>query len=260
MNRLLATSRQLRRALLSKLALRFPWMVRLLPTSIPVITHRHVCLEGATARSLIVLLPGIGDTAEDYERHGFIDAVRQTGWPADLVVVDAHYGYYANRTILDRLHADIFEPAKALGYQDRWLVGISLGGFGALLYASRHASDVTGVVAMAPYLGGSSMVQEIITAGGVRGWTSTASDDHDYERQLWAWLKRYGRREAGLPALCLAYGERDTFVEAHRLVQAILPAGHVFVESGQHDWRTWKKLWKSILASPCLGQVAQPRS
>ena len=242
-------SRRLTRALIAKLALRFPWLVRLLPTSIPVIMQRHACPEGATARSLVVFLPGIGDTAEDYERHGFIDAVKQAGWPADLVVVDAHYGYYANRTILDRIHSDIFEPAKALGYQERWLVGISLGGFGALLYASRHAVDVTGVVALAPYLGGSAIVREIVTAGGVRSWTPTIIDDYDYERQLWAWLKQYERREAALPALCLAYGERDTFVEAHRLLNAILPTGQVFVESGQHDWMTWKKLWRRILAS-----------
>jgi pimeloyl-ACP methyl ester carboxylesterase len=254
-NRLPAACRQMKRALLSKLALRFPWMVRLLPASIPVITRRHACSGDATARSLIVFLPGIGDTAEDYERHGFIDAVKRTGWPADLVVVDAHYGYYANRTILDRLHADIFEPAKALGYQDRWLVGISLGGFGALLYASRHAGDLTGVVAMAPYLGDSAMVQEIVTAGGIRSWTPTTIDDHDYERQLWAWLKQYERRETALPALCLAYGEGDRFVEAQRLLNAILPTGQVFVESGQHDWTTWKKLWSRILASTYLGHA-----
>jgi S-formylglutathione hydrolase FrmB len=243
------------RALICKLALRFPWMVRLLPAAIPVISQRYACPGDATARTLIVFLPGIGDTAVDYERHGFIEAVKRAGWPADLVVVDAHYGYYANRTILDRLHADIFEPAKALGYQDRWLVGISLGGFGALLYASRHPMDVTGVVAMAPYLGGSAMVQEIVAAGGVTAWMPTTVDDRDYERQLWAWLKQYETREVGLPVLCLAYGERDTFVEAHRLLHAILPKEQVFVESGQHDWTTWKRLWARIIASTCLGQM-----
>jgi pimeloyl-ACP methyl ester carboxylesterase len=246
---------RVRRALLSKLALRFPWMVRFLPTSIPVLTQRHACREDAPARSLIVFLPGIGDTVDDYERHGFIDAIKRTGWPADLAVVDAHYGYYANRTILDRLHADIFEPAKALGYRDRWLVGISMGGFGALLYASCHAVDVTGVVAIAPYLGKPAMAREIIMAGGLRSWMPTTIGEHDYERQLWAWLKQYESREAALPELYLAYGERDTFVEAHRLLNGILPAGQVFAESGQHDWRTWKKLWERILASSCLGQA-----
>ena len=237
------------RALVCKLALRFPWMARLLPTAIPVNMQRHICPEGVRARSLIVFLPGIGDTAEDYERHGFIDAVKQRGWSADLVVVDAHYGYYANRTILDRIHTDIFEPAKALGYQERWLVGISLGGFGALLYASRHASDMTGVVAMAPYLGSAAIVHEIVTAGGLRSWSPTSIEDHDYERQLWTWLKQYQTRDTALPELCLAYGEGDRFVAAQRLLHAILPKEQVFVESGHHDWRTWKKLWNRILAS-----------
>jgi pimeloyl-ACP methyl ester carboxylesterase len=251
-------SRQWRRAVLSKLALRFPWAARLLPTSVPVVTLRHACAATDAVRSLIVFLPGIGDTADDYERYGFIDAAKQTGWPADLVVVDAHYGYYANRTILDRLHADIFEPAKALGYRERWLVGISLGGFGALLYAGRHAADVTGVVAMAPYLGGSAMVREIAAAGGVRSWTPATIAAQDYERQLWAWLKQYEKSEAGLPVVYLAYGARDTFVEAHRLLHAVLPTGQVFVESGGHDWRTWKKLWETMLASTCLARLDRP--
>ncbi len=61
--------------------------------------------------------------------------------------------------------------------------------------------------------------------------------------------------DSGLPVLYLAYGERDTFVQAHRLLNAILPAGQVFVDSGQHDWMTWKKLWRRILVSTGFGQA-----
>jgi pimeloyl-ACP methyl ester carboxylesterase len=241
------------RALVCKLALRFPWMVRLLPTSNPVVMQRYPCPGPDRARTLIVFLPGIGDLAADYARYGFIEAVQQKGWSADLVVVDAHYGYYANRTILDRLHEDIFEPAKALGYQNRWVVGISLGGFGALLYTSRHAADVTGVIAMAPYLGRSEIVGEISAAGGLRSWRPDTLGEHDYERHVWAWLKRYEGPETQWPALCLAYGERDPFVDAHRELSAILPPEQVFVESGAHDWTTWQKLWRTILlTSTCL--------
>lgn len=240
------------RALICKLALRFPWMVCLLPTSIPVVTQRYRCPGMEAPRTLIVFLPGIGDIAEDYARYGFIEAVRQKAWSADLVVVDAHYGYYANRTILDRLHEDIFEPAKAMGYQNRWVVGISLGGFGALLYTSRHDIDVTGVIAIAPYLGRPSIVGEIADAGGVRSWRPDTLGEHDYERHIWAWLKRYERPDPPSPTLCLAYGERDTFVDAHRMLSAILPPEQVFVESGAHDWGTWQKLWRAILDSTCL--------
>jgi pimeloyl-ACP methyl ester carboxylesterase len=240
------------RALVCKLALRFPWMVRLLPTAVPVVTQHYKCPGPDPARTLIVFLPGIGDTAADYARYGFIEAVQRQEWLADLVVVDAHYGYYANRTILDRLHEDIFEPAKALGYQNRWVVGISLGGFGALLYASRHAADVTGVIAMAPYLGRPALVEEIAATGGIRNWRPDTLGASDYERHVWAWLKRYERANVQCPTLCLAYGERDTFVDAHRMLSEILPPGQVFVESGAHDWMTWQKLWRAILTSPCL--------
>lgn len=242
------------RALVSKLALRFPRMVSLLPTSNPVVTQRYRCPGPGAARTLIVFLPGISDLAKDYARYGFIEAVQHKGWSADLVVVDAHYGYYANRSILDRLHEDVFEPAKMLGYQNRWVVGISLGGFGALLYTSRHDTDVTGVVAIAPYLGKPAVVEEITAAGGIRNWRPNTLGEHDYERQVWAWLKQYGDPDTQGPALCLAYGERDTFVEAHRVLGAILPPEQVFVESGAHDWTTWQKLWHAILASDVFVQ------
>ncbi|HKN85806.1 MAG TPA: alpha/beta fold hydrolase [Nitrospiraceae bacterium] len=243
------------RALVSKLALRFPWMVCLLPTSNPVQTQCYRCPGPDTARTLIVFLPGISDLGKDYARYGFIDAVQQKSWSADLVVVDAHYGYYAKRSILDRLHEDVFEPAKMLGYQNRWLVGISLGGFGALLYTSRHDTDVTGVVAIAPYLGRPELVAEIAAAGGIRNWSPDALGEHDYERHVWAWLKRYGRPDTHWPALCLAYGNRDTFVEAHRVLGAVLPPKQVFIESGAHDWTTWQKLWQTILASNVFAKL-----
>jgi pimeloyl-ACP methyl ester carboxylesterase len=170
--------------------------------------------------------------------------------------VDAHYGYYAKRTILDRLHEDIFEPAKALGYQNRWLVGISLGGFGAPLYTSRHVSDVTGVVAIAPYLGGLAILEEIAAAGGIRRWNPNTIAEHDYERRVWAWLKRYERPETQWPTLSLAYGECDTYVAAHRVLSEILAPEQVFIESGRHDWITWQKLWRNILMSRCLASEA----
>jgi pimeloyl-ACP methyl ester carboxylesterase len=40
------------------------------------------------------------------------------------------------------------------GYGHVRAAGISLGGFGALLYASRYPEEVTGILAVAPFLGG----------------------------------------------------------------------------------------------------------
>jgi pimeloyl-ACP methyl ester carboxylesterase len=88
-------------------------------------------------------------------------------WPVDMVMVDAHYGYYADRTILEELHEGVFRPARTCGYRRIWIGGISLGGFGALLYASRYPEDVT----MAPFVGHPHLIDEIASAGGLSRWT-----------------------------------------------------------------------------------------
>jgi pimeloyl-ACP methyl ester carboxylesterase len=195
----------------------------------------------------MVLLPGIGDMMDDYEFHGFIEAVRRSNLPVDLVAVDAHYGYYADRTVLDRLRDDVIAPAGARGYQAIWLVGISMGGFGALLYASEHPGEITGVVALAPFLGDTGIIREIMRAGGVTRWHPVDIAEHDYPRRLWSWLKQYERPAPHLPIVYLAYGDRDTFAAGHRALGEILPPARVLVTRGAHDWQTWKRLWDRIL-------------
>ena len=57
-------------------------------------------------------LPGVFDVVEDYEAHGFLQAVRETGRAVDMLLVDAHLGYYAARTVLERLRQDVIDPAR----------------------------------------------------------------------------------------------------------------------------------------------------
>jgi hypothetical protein len=49
-------------------------------------------------------------------------------------------------TLLDRLETDVTTPAKGRGYQE-------MGGLGSLLYSRMHSAEVTGVLAIAPFLG-----------------------------------------------------------------------------------------------------------
>ena len=53
--------------------------------------------------------------------------------------------------MVDRLKEDVINPAKEKGYTKIWLVGISLGGLGSLLYAMEHPSDIEGMLVLAPY-------------------------------------------------------------------------------------------------------------
>ena len=235
-----------KRRLFCYLALRYPWCQGLLPASTPL----RVCYyEWAKAPTeLMVFLPGIGDIPEDYGSRGFIEAIRQRGIPTAIAVVDAHYGYYAKRTVLERLREDIIAPAKARGFERVWLVGISLGGAGALLYAREHPRDIDGLVVLAPFLGHPPVIEEIRCVGGVCQWQPGHIEEGDYARGLWQWLKRYSHPAPDLPLLYLGYGEHDSFASANRLLAEILPESHVFVTTGGHDWPTWKRLWEQFLS------------
>jgi pimeloyl-ACP methyl ester carboxylesterase len=111
-------------------------------------------------RTLVVFLPGRRDSPEDFRRFRFAELARRSGVLADFVAVDAHPGYYFNKTIVDRLREDILAPARKK-YERIWLVGISIGGTGSLLYAAQHPEDVDGIVLLAPFLGNDPVIEEI---------------------------------------------------------------------------------------------------
>ena len=199
--------------------------------------------------NLLVFLPGIGDLPEDYERNGFIEAVRRREVSIDMIVADLHFGYYLGRNAVERLRDDIILPAQAMGYQHIALAGISLGGFGALFYAMHHPEDISLMFLLAPYLGDRRIIAEITQAGGAQTWEAKKSVESDYQRRLWQWLKHYDAQKLELPALYLGYGRQDIFAAAHDRLAELLPKERVYVVDGGHDWHTWKRLWSRFLDS-----------
>lgn len=195
--------------------------------------------------TLLIFLPGIYDRAVDFEREGLVQAVLGRNMGADMIAVDVHYGYYAGGTSVARLRADIVIPAKRQGYRQIWLVGISLGGLGALLYARAYPRDITGLFLMSPLLGYSANLERRDPAEWlVRRHGHTG---------LWDWLDDYPRQATRLPALYLSYGEQDRFAEVNNRLAALLPAERVQVLSGTHDWETWKRLWDLALDRNLFG-------
>lgn len=164
--------------------------------------------RGTGSGRLVVFLPGRGDRAADFAQHGFAAELERRGIAADVVAADAHSGYYADRSVVARLHADLLAPARAQGYREIWLVGISLGGLGALLTAIEHPKDIDGLVLLAPFLG-ETLPAEIAAAGSLAAWEPReGATGLPFEDQLWRHLRRYARGEPGLPPLWLGYGTR----------------------------------------------------
>jgi pimeloyl-ACP methyl ester carboxylesterase len=217
------------------------------PTPMPVL-RLAAGTEGT--RCAVVLLPGRYNRPQAFADQGFARELAARGIDAEVVAPDAHFGYYTRRTVLPRLHEDVLAPLRERGRDRIWLVGISMGGTGALLYEPRYRGDVAGMLVLAPYLGEPEVVGEITAAGGLAAWRAPAEiAEGDFQRDLWRGLQAATRPGAGGPPLWLGYGTEDDLAPGHRLLAAALPPGRVTALPGGHDWKTWRRLWTAFLDS-----------
>jgi pimeloyl-ACP methyl ester carboxylesterase len=223
---------------------------RLRPATSPLHTVSHP--GSGSPRTLVVLLPGRRDSPADFRKADFPELAARAGAAVDMVAVDAHMGYYFRRTIVDRLHEDVIAPARKK-YDRIWLVGVSVGGTGSLLYAAQHPENVDGILLLAPFLGEEEMIREVEAAGGLRGWKAPGTlDPQDFQRRLWAWLDRYEGEAEGKIPLYLGYGTRDSFARANGILARELPEDRVFTVEGGHDWKAWRALWERFVSTGAL--------
>jgi pimeloyl-ACP methyl ester carboxylesterase len=199
-------------------------------------------------RIALVMLPGAGDRAQDLVEQGFVRALRQRGLGIDVVVADARFDHYLEKSVVAQLERDVIAPLRKRGSARLWLMGISLGCTGALSYAREHAGAVEGMLLLAPFLGTRGLIAEITNAGGLQGWQPGTIAPQDDERRLLAWLRDYRAGDPALPRICLGYGTADRYAPASRLLERLLPARQVMTdEGGGHDWPTWMNLWERWL-------------
>ncbi|MBM3853777.1 MAG: alpha/beta hydrolase [Verrucomicrobia bacterium] len=184
--------------------------------------------------------------------------MHDAGVHADTIAVDAHLGYYYHRTVIDRLRADVIEPARARGYRRIVLVGVSLGGLGALLYERDQPGVVGAIVLLAPYLGDKAgLFERIHSAGGPVAWAAGRDPGvGGVEELVWTFL---GQRAAGLPPAWLLFGREDSLAAGHRMFAPLLPPARVISVSGAHDWPTWRGLWREVCVNSDLFAAEKTR-
>lgn len=221
-----------------------PWRT----ASIPMKQIDDRLENGRGSEHLVVFLPGAYDEPQDFIRFGFIEELRQRRLAADAIVIDSHLGYFNDFSIAERIRDDVLEPARTRGYRSIWMVGISLGGLGSLLTAERYPG-ITGIVALAPYVGTRAAFEEVRRAGGLLQWRREGSTaTNEWERRLLGWLGkgRDGSGSAGAD-LILGYGQEDRFADTLSEVAKVIEPSRVFVRPGGHDWDTWRALWRQVL-------------
>ena len=189
--------------------------------------------------TLVLLLPGIGDSPASFVKQGTVGQVRACRPDANILGVDSHFAYFRAKTIIERLREDLIQPARDAGVREIWLLGVSLGGLGSLLYRQQHPDEVKAVIVMAPYLGEATDLDSYLSGDG----DLQASIPPRFV-SLWDGLTGDAARD---PAITLAFGDND---KNHRQLQwlaSLMDQSRVVRAPGGHNWGVWSRLWPEAM-------------
>ncbi len=201
------------------------------------------------AKCLLVLLPGMGDSDRTFMDEGFVELIRRKSISVDLVAGDATIGYYMRGIMPQRLEEDVLAPTHGK-YEKTWMLGVSMGGMGALLYAHEHPKNLDGIVLFSAYLGDDPIIDEVRKAGGPAKWTPPAKaplTEDNYQRQAWGYLSNLVSKRENGPELYVGYGKKDKSGPADRVLADDLPETNVFIDEGDHNWGPWRRLLTRFL-------------
>jgi len=193
------------------------------------------------ARGVIVLLPGFADAPQDFDRNGFVSILHKNAPEYDVVAADAHFGYYNKATLLDELHTNVIGPLVARGYRELWIVGISMGGHGAVAYARTYPERIKGLLLFAPYLGPDEVLQEVAQAGGICNYNAPDALPRTrvgFAQANFAWFKDVLCSNPAKASVWVGIGNSDQ--RQRELLRDVVPSDHYLVEPGGHDWSAWK--------------------
>jgi pimeloyl-ACP methyl ester carboxylesterase len=198
-------------------------------------------------RILLLMLPGAKNTPRQLAENGFIHALRERNLAVDVLALDTHVDLYLDRGRVERLLHDTLDEARVHGYRRIWLLGISLGGTGAMLCATQRTADIEGIFLLAPFLGTRGIIAEVAAAGGFRHWKAGEIESRDLERALLEQIQRSRLETDDFPPIYLGYGSEDRYRGASILLSEHVSHDRLSVMTGGHDWETWIVLWHGLL-------------
>jgi len=198
------------------------------------------------SENLLILLPGIRNDLLRFEKEGFFTDIQQYALNFDVITVDAHIGYYAQKQLITELHETVILPAKASGYRNIILGGISLGGYGSLWYNHEYANEIKGLLLIAPYLGDDDVIASIENSPSVAVWREQHPfNAGEFEELVWHWIDE----DIGFKQnqTLLVIGKKDKYYAAANILARYLPETQYIIGKGKHNWRDWRVLWLSLL-------------
>jgi pimeloyl-ACP methyl ester carboxylesterase len=206
--------------------------------TIPIESVSYPADNNTQSKTLVLLLPGLGDKAKIFARKGIVDKLHRLPSRPDIVAINAHFSYYEDRTIKVRIMDDILQPALTNGYTDIHIVGVSLGGFGALMMLKAWPELITSIALIAPYLGEPEYYDYLIAD------TETAPKLQD-QKNLWPWLTQLDTDTA--KRIYIGFGSNDKFVLPNQLLSRQLPIDNHMVIDGKHRWATFTQVIEKLI-------------
>lgn len=214
------------------------------PATRPLRTLRYGLTNGK-AREIFILLPGRLSHPEEFAKHGLVDLIQKKHPMAEIVVPDLHLGYYMDRLMPQCLHEEIILPARKKG-QRVTLVGISMGGLGALMTALIHPEALDSVLLLSPFVGDAALLSEIKTAGGIQHWQPgeiVPRNKEEAMKKLWAEMQKRWLPHGGPPMpMQMITGRQDRLLASNRqFAEAFLSEGQFSEIEGGHEWQCWHR-------------------
>lgn len=224
---------------------------------------------------VVYLLHGGGGSFRDWSNYS--DVMRFADAGLVLVMPQGDYSYYVNAVerpsdryedyIVQDLLSDVetrFPIAK--GRPNRAIVGVSMGGFGAMRIALSHPDLFVFAGALSPAIDvprrpfSIRRPQQYWAQRSIFGpWGSDARRRND------PFLLARSVDAAKAPYLFLACGEGEGLLPANRQFAAVLMEQHLRYEfhvvPGGHDWRQWNKQLPSLFERllRCMGRESLSR-
>lgn len=225
----------------------------LYPTE-PIETMQYRAAE-KPANHLIVLLAGRGASASYFMDQKWVDIARVHGVDVDFIAPYAHYGYYVTDVLVTRLNEDVIEPARRQGYQSISLVGISMGGFGSIMYSERFPQKIDQLFLIAPYLGNEEVHNEIRESGGLGNWQMKKENADKWNHYMWRRLKELTTDPEKKNKIYLGYGDMDK-MRGLDLLEENMPQEHVVTVPGAHKDVVFTRLWEVMVEKGFLSDKA----
>jgi putative tributyrin esterase len=225
--------------------------------------------SGASQKLVTVyLLHGGGGNFRDWSNYSDVAHYAEDGLA--LVMPEGNSSYYTNSVdrpqdryedyIVNDLITEVENrfPVKR-GRQNRAIVGVSMGGFGAVKIALKHPELFVFAAGISPALDVPSRPFSIKRIGQWRShkaifgpWGSSTRHEND------PFVLVHSADPAKTPYLFLTCGEQEGLLAANQKFTALLEQRHFQFEfhtaSGDHDWNQWNQ-WLPETFKSLLGYV-----